>query len=244
MTDTLAIDALAAALSDALTTVCGARLGDEVTAAPSELPADTGWLLTVPVTGAVAGRLTAWFDASSASACARAIGPDGHDDDEAVEALLVGWVQAAAAAISTMPAYAAVSFGVPVASKALPAAGSRAVYVAVPNTASCLFAVGIDRPRADSSLTPDERLGAVLDVDLPLVVRFGQTSLPLRELAELGPGSVIDMGRSPDEPVELLVGERLLALGEVVVVGGNYGVRITELAGGRGSAARKETRAS
>jgi flagellar motor switch protein FliN/FliY len=44
------------------------------------------------------------------------------------------------------------------------------------------------------------------------------------------------MGRSPDEPVELLVGERLIARGEVVIVGGNYGVRITELTSGRRSA--------
>ena len=49
----------------------------------------------------------------------------------------------------------------------------------------------------------DARLDAVLDVDLPLVVRFGRAIMPLRTLADLGPGSVIDMGRSPDEPVEL-----------------------------------------
>jgi flagellar motor switch protein FliN/FliY len=73
----------------------------------------------------------------------------------------------------------------------------------------------------------------VLDVELPLVVRFGRTILPLRALADLGPGSVVDMGRSPDDPVELLVGDRLIAKGEVVVVGGNYGVRITELPGAR-----------
>jgi flagellar motor switch protein FliN/FliY len=78
---------------------------------------------------------------------------------------------------------------------------------------------------------PDTRLDAVLDVELPLVVRFGRAVMPLRSLADLGPGSVIDMGRSPDEPVELLVGERLVARGEVVIVAGNYGVRITELTG-------------
>ena len=60
------------------------------------------------------------------------------------------------------------------------------------------------------------RLDAVLDVDLPLVVRFGRAVMPLRALADLGPGSVVDMGRSPDEPVELLVGDRLIARGEVV----------------------------
>src|SRR5690348_10917206 len=77
----------------------------------------------------------------------------------------------------------------------------------------------------------DTRLEAVLDVGLPLVVRFGRAVMALRSLADLGPGSVIDMGRSPDEPVGLLVGDRLVARGEVVIVAGNYGVRITELIG-------------
>jgi flagellar motor switch protein FliN/FliY len=95
-----------------------------------------------------------------------------------------------------------------------------------------------DRPAADT------RLGAVLDVDLPLVVRFGRAVMPLRALADLGPGSVIDMGRSPDEPVELLVGERLLARGEVVIVSGNYGVRITELVGVPQGPAELEAKAS
>jgi flagellar motor switch protein FliN/FliY len=89
----------------------------------------------------------------------------------------------------------------------------------------------------------DLRLDAVLDVDLPLVVRFGRAIMPLRSLADLGPGSVIDMGRSPDEPVELLVGDRLIARGEVVIVGGNYGVRITELAAGRPQVTGLEARA-
>jgi flagellar motor switch protein FliN/FliY len=89
----------------------------------------------------------------------------------------------------------------------------------------------------------DARLDAVLDVDLPLVVRFGRAIMPLRALADLGPGSVIDMGRSPDEPVELLVGDRLIARGEVVIVGGNYGVRITELAATRAQSPELEARA-
>jgi flagellar motor switch protein FliN/FliY len=89
----------------------------------------------------------------------------------------------------------------------------------------------------------DLRLDAVLDVDLPLIVRFGRAIMPLRALADLGPGSVIDMGRSPDEPVELLVGDRLIARGEVVIVGGNYGVRITELAATRPQPTGLEARA-
>jgi len=77
--------------------------------------------------------------------------------------------------------------------------------------------------------TPNERLGVLLDIDLPLVVRFGCTDMPLKSLAALGPGSTIDLGRAPDDPVELLVGNRVLAHGEVVVVSGSYGIRIIDV---------------
>ncbi|MCC7010590.1 MAG: FliM/FliN family flagellar motor switch protein [Acidobacteria bacterium] len=99
-------------------------------------------------------------------------------------------------------------------------------------------------PEPDAPVRPNARLDAVLDVDLPLVVRFGRAVMPLRALADLGPGSVVDMGRSPDEAVDLLVGDRLVARGEVVIVGGNYGVRITELVGAEGRPASPEARAS
>ena len=69
----------------------------------------------------------------------------------------------------------------------------------------------------------------LIDIDLPLVVRFGRTELPLRQLTQLGPGSVIDLGRSPDDPVEVLVSNRVVARGEVVVVSGSYGVRILDV---------------
>jgi flagellar motor switch protein FliN/FliY len=72
-------------------------------------------------------------------------------------------------------------------------------------------------------------LDVILDIDLPLVVRFGRTELPLKTLAGLGPGSVIDLGRSPDDPVEVLVSNQVVARGEVVIVSGHYGVRIREI---------------
>jgi flagellar motor switch protein FliN/FliY len=73
------------------------------------------------------------------------------------------------------------------------------------------------------------RIGVILGIDLPVVVRFGRTELPLRTLAKLGPGSVIELGRAPGDPVDMLVSERVVARGEVVVVGGNYGIRIVEV---------------
>lgn len=75
----------------------------------------------------------------------------------------------------------------------------------------------------------EDRLDVILDIELPLVVRFGRTELPLKILTRLGPGSVIDLARSPEEPVEVLVSNRVVARGEVVVVSGNYGVRILDV---------------
>ncbi len=74
-------------------------------------------------------------------------------------------------------------------------------------------------------------LGLLLDMELPLVLRFGTARMPLREVLELGAGSVIDLGCAPENGVELLVNGRVVARGSAVSVHGNYGVRITEVAG-------------
>ena len=74
-----------------------------------------------------------------------------------------------------------------------------------------------------------ENLDVILDIDLPLSVRFGHAELTLDALTKLGPGSLIELARLPDDPVELLVNGKLVARGEVVVVGGNYGVRVHEV---------------
>jgi flagellar motor switch protein FliN/FliY len=74
-------------------------------------------------------------------------------------------------------------------------------------------------------------LDAILDLELPLIVRFGRAELTLKDLAMLAPGAVIDLGRSPDDPVEVLVSNQVVARGEVVTVSGNYGVRITDVVG-------------
>ena len=74
-----------------------------------------------------------------------------------------------------------------------------------------------------------DRIDVILDIDLPLTVRFGRTELPLKALTRLGPGSIIDLGRSPDDPVDLVVSNQVVAKGEVVIVGGNYGIRILDV---------------
>lgn len=76
---------------------------------------------------------------------------------------------------------------------------------------------------------PPRNLDVVLDIELPITVRFGETQMTLESLARLGPGSMIDLARSPDDPVDLLVNGRLVARGQVVVVSGCYGVRVNEV---------------
>ena len=69
----------------------------------------------------------------------------------------------------------------------------------------------------------------LLDVEINVTVRFGKTEMPLREVVRFGVGSMIELNRTVDEPVELLVNNFPFALGEVVVIDGYYGVRITEI---------------
>jgi flagellar motor switch protein FliN/FliY len=241
------LEAIAEALAKELTVVCGSRLGGEASAAPSDLSPSTGWTLFLPIEGSVHGRIAVWVDRASATAYTRAIlATESAPADEAIANALSELIRDAATALVAREEFAGVRCGSATVGQGLPAAESRAYYVAVANVASCLIAIGVDPQSvpAPAAVATDDgsRLGALLDVDLPLVVRFGRTVMPLGAIAELGPGSLIDIGRSTDEPVDLLIGERLIARGEVVVVGGNYGVRITEIAAGREAAAIREAR--
>jgi flagellar motor switch protein FliN/FliY len=241
------LDAIAKALAEELTVICGSRLGGEASASPSELSPASGWTLSVPIDGSVQGRISVWVDRESAAAYARAIlATESAPADEAIANVLSELTRDAATALAARDEFSGVQCGSATIGQGLAAPGSRACYVAVANVASCLFAVGVEPQNvpAPAAVAADDgsRLGALLDVDLPLVVRFGRTVMPLGAIAELGPGSLIDIGRSTDEPVDLLIGERLIARGEVVVVGGNYGVRITEIAAGREAAAIREAR--
>jgi flagellar motor switch protein FliN len=72
-------------------------------------------------------------------------------------------------------------------------------------------------------------LDLILDIELPLWVRFGETAMTLQALTKLGPGTTLDLERSPDDPVDVMVNNTVIARGEVVVVSGNYGVRVIEV---------------
>jgi flagellar motor switch protein FliN/FliY len=69
----------------------------------------------------------------------------------------------------------------------------------------------------------------ILDVELPVAVSFGDCEMPLRDVLKLAAGSVIELDKSVNDPVTVIVNQKPIARGEVVMVDGNYGVRITEV---------------
>jgi flagellar motor switch protein FliN/FliY len=73
-------------------------------------------------------------------------------------------------------------------------------------------------------------LDLLLDVALPVCVSFGKTSLQIREVLKLNTGSIVELNRFVTDPVEVIVNDCVIARGEVVVIDGNYGVRISHLA--------------
>jgi len=88
-----------------------------------------------------------------------------------------------------------------------------------------------EQPRAAADLpsqdaTPD--LSVLAGVEVLIMLRFGHRLLSLKEITNLTAGSVVELDESLAEPVEVVVGERVIARGEIVSVDGCYGVRITD----------------
>jgi flagellar motor switch protein FliN/FliY len=86
-----------------------------------------------------------------------------------------------------------------------------------------------DAAESENPALDPVNLKLVMDVELNVSLRFGQRELPLREVLELANGSVIELDRKVDDPVELLLDGKVIARGEAVIVDGNYGLRVTEV---------------
>jgi flagellar motor switch protein FliN/FliY len=86
------------------------------------------------------------------------------------------------------------------------------------------------RAAAPAGSTLSKTFELLLDVALPVSVSFGKTSLQIREVLKLNTGSIVELNRLVVEPVDVIVNDCVIARGEVVVVDGNYGVRVTQLA--------------
>jgi len=116
-------------------------------------------------------------------------------------------------------------------------------YVVVSNVLATALSATLEAPRnSETDAVPGPRpsdhltkaggsrtFELLLDVELPVSVSFGRATLRLSEAMNLVSGSLVELDRALTDPVDLLVNNYIIARGEVVVVEGNYGVRLTEI---------------
>ncbi len=79
-------------------------------------------------------------------------------------------------------------------------------------------------------LKKEKDIGLLMDVRVKMTVQLGSCRMPMREVMELVPGSVIQLNQEAKDPVGLYINDKLVAYGEVVVVEDNFGIKITEMA--------------
>jgi flagellar motor switch protein FliN/FliY len=249
---------LFAALIEELGIVVGAMIDSPATVATGAPAMGRQWIAHVRADGELSGSMTVVLDHDGATAITSLMtGIEGAIPDEALLDTIREVLAQAVGALALKPVLRGAKLSVAdvatsqdtvpegewsayaIAAGKLPGAlavtvwGSVAVAQAAASKAPGPKPVAAPAPAAAKSEpaagTLDDRIDVLLDIDLPLVVRFGRTELPLKALTRLGPGSVIDLGRSPDDPVEVLVSNRVVARGEVVIVSGSYGIRILDV---------------
>lgn len=72
-------------------------------------------------------------------------------------------------------------------------------------------------------------IDSLLDVELPLSVLFGSSEMPLEDVLKLGAGSIVELDEPVNAPVTIIINHKPIGKGEMVVIGGNYGIRILEV---------------
>lgn len=72
-------------------------------------------------------------------------------------------------------------------------------------------------------------MSMLMDLTLPVAIELGRTTMSVQEILQLGRGSVVQLERLAGEPIDIYVGDRRFAEGEVVVLGENFGVRVTRI---------------
>ena len=83
----------------------------------------------------------------------------------------------------------------------------------------------------NATLENPSNMNLVMDVPVSLTIELGGCQLPMREVLQLNIGSVVQLDKAADAPVEISVNGKLIARGEVVVIEERYGVKITEVLG-------------
>jgi flagellar motor switch protein FliN len=112
---------------------------------------------------------------------------------------------------------------------------TEALYDAAPNVDPAPHAARAatrseGTPRVEVGELDKPGLDLLYDVELDATLQFGSKEMLLRDVLELGPGDVVELDRHIAQPVDLVVGDRIVARGEVVVASGNFALRVTEVA--------------
>lgn len=115
-------------------------------------------------------------------------------------------------------------------------AGSKSLFESCDKSAAVTpFVAGsVEKAGAPQNTPVDVRpypkgLDLLLDVELPLSVSFGRAQLPIKDVMKLTSGSIVELNKSITEPVEVIVNNVVIARGEVVVLEGNFGIRIKQV---------------
>ena len=83
---------------------------------------------------------------------------------------------------------------------------------------------------AQVSSKPEINFNLLMDVSLKISVQLGDSKVLVKDLLKMGQGSVVELEKTTNEPVDILVNGKPFAKGEIVVIEDNFGVRITEIA--------------
>jgi flagellar motor switch protein FliN len=230
-----------------LATVLGALLDAPGSTNVSGPAPAVRWPVAVTFSGPSTGQLILGFDAAGAQTLARLVmALDTDADDAAIADTLIEVCGQAMGALSQQDGFEGLRFAQATILSSAPQMEPTTINVTAGDrfdtTVAGWASVEAAKVAAGTGLAPAQsaanvfaaptapaNLDLILDIELPLTVRFGETEMTLAALTRLAPGSIIDLGRSPDDPVEVLVNGRLVARADVVVVGGNYGVRIVEV---------------
>lgn len=99
----------------------------------------------------------------------------------------------------------------------------------VPNSAQMPTDPSFDELAHAAAEGGEVPLAMLLDLTLPVSIELGRTTMTVQEVLRLGRGSVVQLDRLAGEPIDIYVGDRRFAEGEVVVLGEHFGIRITRL---------------
>lgn len=74
-----------------------------------------------------------------------------------------------------------------------------------------------------------QNIGLLMDINMEMTVELGRTKMSIKEILGMGEGTIIELDKLAGEPVDILVNNKRIAKGEVVVIDENFGVRVTEI---------------